>query len=124
MSCWVLPVPVILKVLLSMYQNPGLGRPIDYLPQDFTVCVLSRSVVSDSLRPHGLGPARLLSPWDFPGKNTGVGYYALLQGIFLTQGLNPGFLLCRQILYCLSHQESHFKILSSSLLFLNLSICI
>ena len=37
------------------------------------VCVcVSRSVVSDSLRPHGLQPARLLSPWDSPGKNTGV----------------------------------------------------
>ena len=36
---------------------------------------------------------RLLCPWDFPGKNTGVGCHALLQGIFLTQGLNP-HLLC------------------------------
>ena len=34
-------------------------------------------------------PARLLCPSDSPGKNTGVGCYALLQGIFLTQGLNP-----------------------------------
>ena len=49
----------------------------------------SRSVVSDSLRPHGLQPTRLLSPWDSPGKNTGVGCHALLQGIFLTQGSNP-----------------------------------
>ena len=43
-------------------------------------CVLSHSVVSDSLRPHGLQPARLLCPWDSPGKNTGVGCRALLQG--------------------------------------------
>ena len=41
------------------------------------------------LRPHGLQPARLLCPWDSPGKNTGVGCHFLLQGIFLTQGLNP-----------------------------------
>ena len=41
-----------------------------------------------------------------PGKNTGVGCYALLQGIFSIQGLNPGFLYCRWILYCLSHQGS------------------
>ena len=41
---------------------------------------------------------------DPPGKNTGVGCYALLQGIFSIQGLNPGFLHCRWILYCLSHQ--------------------
>ena len=38
-------------------------------------------------------------PWDSPGKNTGVGYHFLLQGIFLTQKLNPGLLHCRQILY-------------------------
>ena len=50
----------------------------------------SRSVVSDSLRPHGLYPTRLLPPWDSPGKSTGVGCHFLLQGIFPTQGSNPG----------------------------------
>ena len=59
--------------------------------------------MSDSLQPHGLEPARLLCPWDFPGKSTGVGC-RLLQGIFLTQGSNPGLLHCRQTLYHLSHQ--------------------
>ena len=49
------------------------------------VCSVA-SVVSNSLRPCGLQPARLLCPWDSPGKNTGVGCCALLQGIFLTQG--------------------------------------
>ena len=39
--------------------------------------------MSDSLRPYGLEPTGLLCPWDFPGKNTGVGCQALLQGIFL-----------------------------------------
>ena len=38
----------------------------------------SRSVVSDSSRPHGLQPTRLLCPWDFPGKSTGVGCHRLL----------------------------------------------
>ena len=38
-------------------------------------------------------------PWDSPGKNTGVGCQFLLQGIFPTQGLNPGVLHCRQTLY-------------------------
>ena len=64
--------------------------------------MLTRSVLSNSLQPHGLWPARLLSPWDFPGKNTGVGWHFLLQGIFPTQGLNSHFLwlLCwRHILY-------------------------
>ena len=40
------------------------------------------------LQPPGLQPARLLSPWDSPGRNTGVGGHSFLQGIFLTQGLN------------------------------------
>ena len=43
---------------------------------------------------------------DSPGKNTGVGCHALLQGIFPSQGSNPGLLHCRQILYHLSHQGS------------------
>ena len=47
--------------------------------------------------------------WDFPGKNTGVGCHFLLQEIFLTQGLNPGLLHSRQILYCLSYQGSPKK---------------
>ena len=43
---------------------------------------------------------------DSPGKNTGEGCQALLQGILPTQGLNPGLPHCRRILYCLSHQGS------------------
>ena len=61
----------------------------------------SHSVVSNSLRPHGR-----YSPWNSPGQNTGVGSLSLLQGIFPTQGLNPGLLHCRQILYQLSHKGS------------------
>ena len=63
------------------------------------VKVRSRSVVSDSLWPHGL-----YSPWNSPGQNTGVGSLSLLQGIFPTQGSNPGLLHCRRILYQLSHK--------------------
>ena len=48
---------------------------------------VSCSVVSDSLKPHGLKPARLLCPWNSLSRNTGVGCYSLLQGIFLTQGI-------------------------------------
>ena len=58
-------------------------------------------------------PARLLCPWDSPGKNTGVGCHFLLQGIFLTQGSNWGLLHCVQILYCLSRQASLKCYLSS-----------
>ena len=61
----------------------------------------SRSVVSDSLQPHGR-----YSPQNSPGQNTGVGSRSLLQGIFPTQGSNPGLPHCRQILYQLSHRGS------------------
>ena len=61
----------------------------------------SHSVMSDSLRPHGL-----YSPWNSPGQNTGVGSLCLLQGIFPTQGSNPGLLHCRWIFYQLSHKGS------------------
>ena len=45
------------------------------------------------------------SPWNSPGQNTGVGSLSLLQGIFPTQGLNPGLPHCRQILYWLSQKQ-------------------
>ena len=50
------------------------------------------SVMSSSLRFRGLQPTRLLRPWYFPGKNTGVGCHFPFQGIFPTQGSNPCFL--------------------------------
>ena len=56
----------------------------------------SQPAVSDSLQP------RLLCPWNSPGKNTGVG--SVHHRIFPNQGLNPGRLHGRQILYYLSHQ--------------------
>ena len=59
----------------------------------------SHSVVFNSLRPHGV-----YSPGNSPGQNTGVDSLSLLQGIFPTQGLNPGLPHCRQILYQLSHK--------------------
>ena len=58
---------------------------------------------------HGLYPGSLLCPRDSPGKNTGVGCHALLQGIFPTQGSNPGLPHCRQILYQLSYQGSPYN---------------
>ena len=61
----------------------------------------SCSVMSYSLWPHGLD-----SPWNSPGQNTGVVGLSFLQGIFPTQGSNPGLLHCRRILYQLSHKGS------------------
>ena len=57
--------------------------------------------MSNSLWPYGL-----YSPWNSPGQNTRVGSLSLLQGIFPTQGLNPGLPHCRWILYQLSHNGS------------------
>ena len=61
----------------------------------------SHSVVSDSLPPHGLH-----STWNSLGQNTGVGSRSLLQGIFPTQGLNPGLPRCRQILHSWATRET------------------
>ena len=47
-----------------------------------------------------------VAPWNFPGQNTGMGTHSLLQGIFPTQGSNPGLPHCRKTLYRLSHQGS------------------
>ena len=104
---------------------PGLlvSRSFAFLPREITrlpfwflvfklhhLCccfaAVSRSVLSKSLRPRGLQPARLLCPWDSPSKNTGVGSLSLLRGIVPTQGSNPHLLHCRQTLYHLSHQGS------------------
>ena len=68
--------------------------------------LFSRSVMFDSLRPHGLQPTRHLCPWNFPGKSTGLSCHFLLQGIFPTQGSNSGLPHYRQTLYHLSHRES------------------
>ena len=67
-----------------------------------TVCMFSGSYVSNSCSP--VAP-KILSLWNFSGKNTEMGCHFLLQGIFLTQELNPCLLHCRQILYPLGHRE-------------------
>ena len=69
------------------------------------VCVY-HSVMSKFLPLHGLKPIRLLCPWNFPGKNTGVGSHFLLQRIFPMQGSNPGLPNCRLILYSLSPRDA------------------
>ena len=61
----------------------------------------SHSGMSDSLQ-----PSELYSPWDSPGQYIAVGSLSLLQGIFLTQGSNPGLSHCRWILYQLNHKGS------------------
>ena len=69
------------------------------------VCLITQSCLT-LCNPMDCSPPSSSVHADSPGKNTGVGCHALLQGIFLTQGLNPGLLYCRQIVYHLSHQGS------------------
>ena len=74
------------QALATTFLSSLLGTdPSQELPNAAVLC----SVLPDSLRPCGLKPARLLYPWNFPDRNTGVGFHFLLQGIFPTQGLNP-----------------------------------
>ena len=81
----------------SQIQHPFMIKALNKVhAKEMYVC--SVLVVSNSLRPCGLQPAKLLCPWDSPGKNTGVGCHVLLQGIFPTQGPNQHFL-------CLLHWQ-------------------
>ena len=68
-----------------------------------SVCMLKVKVTQLCLT---LCDTKDYSPWNSPGQNTGVGSLSLLQGIFPTQGSNPGLPCCRQILYQMSHKRS------------------
>ena len=116
MYCWLLtlipsdlhstlnPEPASGRAASACFSSPLLPAVPQPAPSEHSqrVCLISvrshitkesasvrLAVVSDSLRPRGLQPARLLCPWDSPGKNTGVDCHFLIQGIFLTQGSNP-----------------------------------
>ena len=81
--------------------SPHMGRIIGCFLQSLKSESERHSVMSDSLRSHGL-----YSPWNSPGQNTGLGSLSLLQGIYPTQKSNPDLPHCRQIFYQLSHQGS------------------
>ena len=70
------------------------------------VCVLAAQLCLTLFNPMDCSPSGSSLHGDSPGKNAGVGCHALLQGIFPTQGSNPGLLHCRQTVYRLSHQGS------------------
>ena len=83
------------------------GSPEAQVQTSFAVFCLVISVMSDSCDPMDCSlPGSSFCPWDSPGKYSGMDCHALLQGIFPTQGSNPGLPHCRRILYCLSHQGS------------------
>ena len=82
---------------MNDFQRPDIKKNILLLSAQscLTFCNLMDCKLPDS-SVHG----------DSPGKNTRVGSHDLLQGIFPTQGLNPGLLHCRHILYCLNTREA------------------
>ena len=90
----------IIKFIFFLFLNQPFFLPsLIWLWLSIHLWCGSRSVVSDSLQPPGL-----YSPWNSPVHSTGVGSLCLLQGIFPTQGLNPGLPHCRRILHQLGHQ--------------------
>ena len=90
-------------ITMIIYQITGQSFPHEDPSTNMEKWSKSWSVMSDSVRPNGL-----YSPWNSLSQNTGVGSLSLLQGIFPTQGSNPGLLClhCRQIFYQLSHKGS------------------
>ena len=99
--------PIVQKLPVQRTIDRGKGYtsvPLSYGLRQWTWDAYwseSRSASSDSLQPH-----RLCSPWKSPGQNTEMGSHSLLQGIFPTQGSDPGLPHCRWVLYQLSHQGS------------------
>ena len=96
----------------SCLKNPmdsGAGRlqSMGSTKSQTWICdVISPSAVPTLCDPIDCSPPGSSVHGDSPGKDTGVGCHALLQGVFPTLGSNPGFPHFRQILYCLSHQRS------------------
>ena len=84
--------------LLEVFKfNSNTFKPINFVYTGVEVTQLCLTLCD----PHGL-----YSPWNSPVQNTGIGSLSLLQGIFPTQGSNPGLPRCRRILYQLSHKGS------------------
>ena len=100
-----------LKPLLQPYSCPWSHQNIAIHPGHYNVgvkscAVFSCLVMSNSLGPHGLQPARLLCPWGFSRQEYWSGVPCPLPGDLSNPGLNPGLLYCRQIFHHLSHQGS------------------
>ena len=84
-------------IIVTWYQSSQDCEPLEEGLADLRVhhmCMLSCSGMSDSVMPWTVA-ARLLCPWNSPGKNTGVGCHSLLQESFPIQGLNPGLPHCK-----------------------------
>ena len=110
-------LPLIHCWLVSILSFKEIIYNIHNIKLEVCVCVLSMLVTKSCptlFDPMDCKPARLLCPWDFPDKNTGVDCHSLLQGIFPTQRSNSGLLHCRQILYHLSYRENLWIYFKSS----------
>ena len=99
--CWPPTTPLVICFVKERLLFPVWLRLTMWFYSTSEVSESKCSVMSDSLRPHGLH-----SPRNSPGQNTGVGSLSLLQGIFPTQRPNPGLPHCKRILYQLSHKGS------------------
>ena len=82
--------------IIQLYQHTVIFLAHIYISEKKNESV-SHSIMSDSSRPHGLQATRLLHPWDFQGKSTGVGCHCLLRGYFPNNS------------YLLSRLESHSR---------------
>ena len=109
-------------IIVTWYQSSQDWASLEEGLADLRVhhmCMLSCSGMSDSAMPWTVA-ARLLCPWNSPGKNAGVSSHFLLHGIFPTQGSKLDLPYCRHILYLLSHHlRTQGLILCSSILIVN-----
>ena len=104
---------LIVHILPQAHMHTIIFRPLSFLCilllketiVQVQVCWVSQSCLT-LCDPMDCSPSGSCVHGDSPGKNTGVGCHAFLQGIFLSQGMNPGLLHCRWILYHLNHQGS------------------
>ena len=96
-------------ISLNSYNSPVNETFPHFRVEDMHVCMLSYSVMSDSLQPLGQQATRLFYPWNFPDKSTGVGCHFLFQGIFLPRDwtcVSCISCIVKQIFLPLSHLQS------------------
>ena len=92
-DCAVMSQAVFWEWVVGVQSQPHSSSSSVFISTSYVLCCVTQSCPISW--PHGLCPSRLLCLWDSADKNTGVGCYALLQGIFPTQGSNPPLLHCR-----------------------------
>ena len=106
-----LKIPLHLAQAILQIPLRGIGGGVRALTCEWDWVCLVAQLCLILCEPLDHSPSSSSVHGDSPGKNTGVGCHAILQGIFPTQGLNPGFPHCRWILYHRSHQGSYMTIM-------------